>query len=43
MNVSGKEEIANSGYGTVMELAQDTWFVHRSDTPILTFWKLEFP
>ena len=23
-------------------LAQDTWFVHRSDSPVLTFWKLEF-
>ena len=22
--------------------AEDTWFVHRSDSPVLTFWKLEF-
>ena len=23
--------------------AQDTWFVHRSDSPILTFCRLKFP
>ena len=22
--------------------AQDTWFVHRSDSPVLTFWRLGF-
>ena len=28
--------------GATEVLAQDTWFVHRSDCPALTFWKLEF-
>ena len=27
--------------GVVMVLAQYTWFGHRSDSPVLTFWKLE--
>ena len=28
--------------GATVVSAQDTWFVHRSDCPALTFWKLEF-
>ena len=29
-------------YGVVMVLVQDTWFVRRSDSPVLTLWKLEY-
>ena len=28
--------------GAAVVPAQDTWFVHRSDSPVLTSWKLEF-
>ena len=28
--------------GPTVVPAQDSWFVHRSDSPVLTFWKLEF-
>ena len=27
--------------GETVDPARDTWFVHRSDSPVLTFWKLE--
>ena len=29
--------------GATMVPAQDTWFVHLSDSPVLTIWRLEFP
>ena len=29
--------------GAIVVQAQDTWVGHRSDSPVLTFWKLDFP